>query len=96
MRPSVVVNDDRQLIRELVHRFRVDNPHVFGSTAASLDHAGSDLDLLVDALPGATLFDLGLLHEELEARLGLSVDLVTPGDLSSRVRVQVLAAAKPL
>jgi predicted nucleotidyltransferase len=55
MRPSVAVNDARQLIRELVHRFRVDNPHVFGSTAASLDHAGRDLDLLVDALPGATL-----------------------------------------
>jgi hypothetical protein len=96
MRPSVVVNENRQLIRELVHRFHADNPRVFGSTAAGLDQDGSDLDLLVDALPGATLFDLGLLHEELEARLGLSVDLVTPGDLPARVRVEVLAAAKPL
>jgi predicted nucleotidyltransferase len=34
----------------------------------------SDLDLLVDALPGATLFDLGGLQDELEALLGVDVD----------------------
>jgi hypothetical protein len=96
MRPSVVLNENRPLIRELVHRFRADNPRVFGSTAAGLDREDSDLDLLVDALPGATLFDLGMLQEELEARLGLSVDLLTPGDLPSQVRGRVLAGAKPV
>jgi predicted nucleotidyltransferase len=29
------------------------------------DRDGSDIDLLVDALPGATLFDLGGLQDEL-------------------------------
>jgi uncharacterized protein with HEPN domain len=42
------------------------------------DRDGSDIDLLVDALPGATLFDLGGLQDELESLLGLHVDLLTP------------------
>ena len=57
---------------------------------------GSDLDVLVDPLPGATLFDLGGLHVELEEMLGVPVDLLTPGDLPPQFRDQVLAEAKPI
>jgi predicted nucleotidyltransferase len=57
---------------------------------------GSDLDLLVDALPGATLFDLGGLQVELEALLGICVDLLTPSDLPASFRAQVLAQAQPV
>ena len=42
------------------------------------DREGSDLDLLVDALPGVTLLDLGDLEEELRSLLGIRVDLLTP------------------
>ncbi len=49
-----------------------------------------------DALPGATLFDLGGLQDELEALLGLHVDLLTPGDLPPKFRAQVLAEARPV
>ncbi|WP_438361061.1 nucleotidyltransferase family protein [Klebsiella michiganensis] len=52
-----------------------------------------DIDLLVDALPGATLFDLGGLQDELESLLGLHVDLLTPGDLPPKFRAKVLAEA---
>ena len=52
--------------------------------------------MLVDALPGATLFDLGGLQAELEELLGVSVDLVTPGDLSPKFRQRVLAEAQPV
>jgi predicted nucleotidyltransferase len=52
----------------------------------------SDLDLLVDALPGATLFDLGGLQDELETLLGVHVDLLTPTDLPAKV----LAEAQPV
>jgi hypothetical protein len=55
------------------------------------DQRGSDLDLLVDALPGVTLFDLGGLQMELEELLGVSVDLLTPGDLPLKFREQILA-----
>jgi len=54
------------------------------------------LDLLVDALPGATLFDLGGLQDELEELLGVPVDLVTPADLPGSFRAQVLLGARPI
>jgi predicted nucleotidyltransferase len=49
----------RSAVREAVGRFRAANPRVFGSVLHGTDWDGSDLDLLVDALPGATLLDLG-------------------------------------
>jgi len=51
---------------------------------------------LVDALPGATLFDLGGLQDELEQLLGVPVDLVTPRDLPARFRDTVLSEARPV
>ena len=60
------------------------------------DQDGSDLDLLVDALPGATLSDLGGLQVELESMLGIHVDLLIPADLSPKFRAKVLAEAQPV
>ena len=60
------------------------------------DAEGSDLDLLVEALPGTTLFDLGGLQLELEDLLGVSVDLLTPLDLPLKFREQVLSEAEPV
>jgi hypothetical protein len=79
-----------------MERFRTTNPRVFGSVVCGTDRDDSDLDLLVDALPGATLFDLGGLQAELEELLGMSVDLVTPGDLPPKFRQRVLAEALPV
>ena len=81
---------------ELARRHPVANPRVFGSVAQGTDHEGSDLDLLVDALPGATLFDLGELQCELEDLLGVTVDLRTPGDLPKAFRGDVLSSARPV
>lgn len=60
------------------------------------DQEGSDLDLLVDAPTGTTLFDLGGLQVELEDLLGVNVDLLTPGDLPLKFRDKVLAEARPV
>ena len=83
-------------VLEAVGRFRAANPRVFGSVLHGTDRDGSDLDLLVDALPGATLFDLGGLQVELESLLGLRVDLLTPADLPPKLRTKVLAEAQPI
>ena len=96
MRPSVVLNMQRSVVREVAGRFRTVNPRVFGSVLHGTDQEGSDLDLLVDALPGATLFDLGGLQDELESLLAVHVDVVTPADLPPKFRAQVLAEAKPV
>jgi predicted nucleotidyltransferase len=83
-------------VREATQRYRATNPRIFGSVVHGTDQDGSDLDVLVDALPGATLFDLGGLHAELEELLGVSVDLVTPADLPANFRGQVLSEAQPV
>ena len=96
MRPSVVLDMKRNAVREAVNRFRTANPRVFGSVLHGTDRDGSDLDLLVDALPGATLLDLGGLQDDLESLLGIQVDLLTPCDLSPKFRAKVLAEAQPV
>ncbi len=96
MRPSIALHNKEAAIREVVGRFRTTNPRIFGSVLQGTDEEGSDLDLLVDALPGATLFDLGGLQAELEDLLGISVDVLTPQDLPVRFRQQVVAPARPV
>lgn len=96
MRPSLVLEMKRAAVRETVARFPTANPRVFGSVLHGTDQEGSDLDLLVDVLPGASLLDLGGLQVELESLLGLHVDLLTPGDLPLKFRAKVLAEAQPI
>lgn len=96
MKPSIILEQKRSAIREAANRFRTVNPRVFGSVLHGNDREGSDLDLLVDALPGTTLFDLGGLQDALEELLGVPVDLLTPGDLPPRFRDQVIAEARPV
>lgn len=96
MRPSLALDLKRAAIREATGRFRAENPRIFGSVLHGTDEDGSDLDQLVDALPGVTLFDLGALQVELEAMLGIQFDLVTPADLPPKFRAQVLAEAQPI
>ena len=96
MKPSVALDLKRAAVREVASRFHTANPRIFGSVLHGADEDGSDLDLLVDALPGATLFDLGGLQDELEALLGVRVDVLTPGDLPAKFRQQVLTEAQPV
>ncbi|MDR4496282.1 MAG: nucleotidyltransferase family protein [Nitrospirales bacterium] len=96
MKPSTVLDRQRAEIRAVTTRYHAANPRVFGSVLHHTDEDGSDLDLLVDALPGATLFDLGGLQVELEELLGVPVDVRTPGDLPIRFREQVLTEALPV
>lgn len=96
MKPSTALDAKRAAVRDMIGRFRSANARVFGSTRFGTDCEGSDLDLLVDPLPGATLFDLGGLQVELEDLLGVPVDLLTPGDLPAAFRERVLADAVPV
>ena len=96
VRPSVVLDRNRDAVRELTGLFRTANPRVFGSVLHGTDKDGSDLDLLVDALPGATLLHLGDLQDELKSLLGVDVDVLTPGDLPPKFRAKVLSEAQPV
>jgi uncharacterized protein len=96
MKPSTALNAHRSHVRQLVASHNSANPRVFGSAAMGQDAEGSDLDLLVDPLPGTTLLDLGGLQVALEEILGVPVDVRTPRDLPASFRLQVLARALPV
>ena len=96
MKPSQALAANRSAVRAATRRHKAANPRVFGSALHGEDREGSDLDLLVDPLPGATLFDLGGLQIELQDMLGVPVDLLTPGDLPPKIRQAVLSEAEPV
>ncbi len=96
MKPSEALRSHRNAIRRVVASHRARNARVFGSVLYGEDIDGSDLDLLVDPLPGATLLDLGGLQVDLEEMLGVPVDVFTPGDLPAKLRDQVLQEAIPI
>lgn len=96
MKPSEALRTHSATIRRIVESHRARNARVFGSVLHGEDADNSDLDLLVDPLPGATLFDMGAIQVELEDALGIPVDVLTPGDLPEKFRAQVLREAVPL
>jgi uncharacterized protein len=96
MNRAILSESDRNAVHALAQRHRAANPRLFGSVLHGRATTESDIDILVDALPGATLFDLGGLQVELEALFGVPVDLLTPADLPMRFRDSVLAEARPI
>ncbi len=86
----------RAELLELAHRRGARNVRIFGSVARGTGVSGSDVDFLVDVMPGTSLLDLGELYLELQELLGVPIDLVTEAGLSPRLRERVLAEAVPL
>ena len=96
MKPSEALRSHRKDIRRVVERNHTKNPRVFGSVLSGQDTDDSDLDLLVDPLPGTTLLDLGAIQIELEETLGISVDVLTPGDLPVKFHHKIIQNSMPV
>ena len=96
MRPSDVLPQYRETIRQLVLEAGMANPRVFGSVLRGQDSERSDLDLLVDPAPKTDLLDLARLQRLIQDKLGVRVDLLTPGDLPPKFRDRVVAEALPV
>jgi len=87
---------ERRRIKAAARKHGLRNLRVFGSVARGEASDTSDVDLLVDALPGTSLFDIAGFQIEVEKILSRKVDVVTPEDLSPAIRVRALADAVPL
>ena len=96
MRPSEVPTQHRDEIRRMVLNSGMANPRLFGSVVHGDDAEDSDLDLLVDPSPETSLLDIAKLQIELEATVGVKVDLRTPKFLPATFRDKVLAEAIPV
>lgn len=77
-------------------RYGVTKLRVFGSVARGEDTTDSDVDLLVDLPSTMGLLAMGRLQRELEAVLGVKVDLVPAGDLKPAVAETVRPELVPL
>jgi len=96
MKPSVVLQANREEVRTIVLSHRVENVRVFGSVLHGKDTDESDLDLLVDPTPETTLMDIGAIRYELRKLLGVPVDVITPKSLPVKFRERVLEEARPI
>lgn len=66
---------------------------LFGSAASGQMSGASDVDVLVDMAPGASLLDLVAIKQDLEDLLGRPVDVVTERSISPYIRDEVLKKA---
>lgn len=86
----------KDAIRRIVASHKGENPRLFGSLAKGQHSSDNDVDLLVDALPGATLLDIVRMEQQLQRELGLPFDVNTPSGLPRKWRDQVLEQAVAL
>ena len=96
MKPSVLLNQYRDQVRNIALSHRVASVKVFGSVLHGNDAEGSDLDLLVEPTAQTTLFDIGGIQFEVSELLGIHVDVLTPRALPESFRARVLAEARAL
>jgi uncharacterized protein len=82
----------RAAMDDILRRYGAVNPRLFGSVARGDATSESDIDLLVDLLPGGgnELLCVAGIAEELSHVLGLRVDVVTPSLLRGEVSASAL------
>ena len=90
------VQVDETQLADLCRRYHVRELSVFGSAARGEMRPDSDVDLLVEFIPGAKvdLFDYSGLMLELSKLTGRKVDLVSKKGLKPLIRASVLHEAR--
>ena len=83
-------------LRIAARRNRIERVWLFGSRARARARPDSDVDLLVKAKPGASLFDLAGFLADAQDILGLRVDLADLDALKPPFRDRILPEAVPL
>lgn len=88
----------RSAVEENPHRAQIKSVALFGSHVHGTARDDSDIDVLIDFDPRATigLFEFIEIQEQLSEALGRRVDLLTPQALSKYFRDEVLREAEPV
>lgn len=76
-----LVEAHRKEIKAVVARHKGISVAIFGSVARGEETPDSDIDLLVEFVEGASLFDLVRIQMDAEDLLGRNVDVVSVGGL---------------
>jgi predicted nucleotidyltransferase len=96
MKPSEALTIHRSELRQLVCRYGLSRPRVFGSVLNGTDTDASDLDLLVEPAQSTSLLTIAGLKIDAEKLLGVPVSVLTPNGLPPKFRTEVLQQARPL
>lgn len=91
--PREALHRHRDAVVQLLERYQMTNPRVFGSAATSSDATTSDLDLLVDAADDLDLLDIIDAAAELEELLEVPIDIVTSRSLRPGHEIATSAVA---
>lgn len=94
--PDEILGPHRGAVLALARKYGAKRVRLFGSVRRRTATRRSDIDLLVDDLPGASVLDVARLEVELSRLLGRSVDVVEEAALPWSIRPQVLTEAVPL
>jgi hypothetical protein len=89
-------NNKREEILKIAEKHGARNVRIFGSVARGEADSKSDVDILVEFIPGSTLLSQSAMIRELESFLKLKVDVVSDRGLRDRIRERVLSEAVPL
>lgn len=76
------INDIQSVVEPVAQKYRLKNVWLFGSYARGTAKPDSDIDLLIEADEGTTLFQLGGVYSEISDALGKNVDIALCGNLS--------------
>ncbi len=89
---------DEAILADLCRRYHVRELSLFGSAARDEMRPDSDVDLLVEFVPGAKvdLFEYSGLMLDLSKLIGRKVDLVSKKGLKPLIRASVLKEARLL
>ncbi|CAD6882339.1 Nucleotidyltransferase domain protein, BT0168 group [Methylomonas albis] len=87
------LNQQKARITAIAGQYHAVNIRVFGSVARGDERDDSDVDLLVDFMPGSTLLDQVGLIDALSLELGRKVDVVSGRALNKFLREKVLQEA---
>lgn len=86
----------QKLILPVLKRYFIKRAAIFGSLAKGNMNADSDVDLLIEAGTGFTLFNMLNLEQEISDLINRKVDLVEYGALKASIRNEVLRTAIPI
>lgn len=87
------LKQQKDQITAIANRYHAANIRVFGSVARGEENGDSDVDLLVDFMPGSTLLDQVGLIDALSSELGRKVDVVSGRALNKFLNEKVLQEA---
>lgn len=83
----------KNLSDEVKEKYNAEIVGIFGSYVQGKQRKSSDLDILVQFLKGATLFDFVRLSDFLEERLKIKVDVVPVDTVRKEIKDRVLKEA---